>query len=368
MRFGMFYVLECPDGDYQRAYKEMFGQIEYAEELGFDSVWLAEHHGSAYGSMPSPQVAMASIAKITERMRIGLAVSILPFDNPVRVAEDFAMIDVISNGRLDLGVGRGYQPREFKMLGLADRQQYSREIFEEELDILVGLWENDSFSYNGKYFQLEDVSITPRPVQKPRPPLYVAAISPATFHLVRKYDMNVLVTPTLMSLDELKTFVLEAKKELVELGHDPLELNFPMNWQMHLAETEEEALTRPSEALDWYFNLVMKLVPKGPTAPKGYEYMANLAEAFEQGGGVSINDLRAAGIILLDTPEKVAAKIEEVRTEIGQQEIFCWMRIGGLEDEKVRASMKLFAEEVMPQFKGQEPVVPEALKALAAKA
>jgi alkanesulfonate monooxygenase SsuD/methylene tetrahydromethanopterin reductase-like flavin-dependent oxidoreductase (luciferase family) len=254
------------------------------------------------------------------------------------------------------------------MLGLADRQQYSREIFEEELDILVGLWENDSFSYNGKYFQLEDVSITPRPVQKPRPPLYVAAISPATFHLVRKYDMNVLVTPTLMSLDELKTFVLEAKKELVELGHDPLELNFPMNWQMHLAETEEEALTRPSEALDWYFNLVMKLVPKGPTAPKGYEYMANLAEAFEQGGGVSINDLRAAGIILLDTPEKVAAKIEEVRTEIGQQEIFCWMRIGGLEDEKVRASMKLFAEEVMPQFKGQEPVVPEALKALAAKA
>src|SRR5688500_1366861 len=76
MKFGMFYVLESPDGDYQRAYKEMFGQIEYAEELGFDSVWLAEHHGSAYGSMPSPQLAMSSIAMITERMRIGLAVSI----------------------------------------------------------------------------------------------------------------------------------------------------------------------------------------------------------------------------------------------------------------------------------------------------
>lgn len=366
MKFGMFYVLESPDGDYQRAYKEMFGQIEYAEELGFDSVWLAEHHGSAYGSMPSPQVAMSSIAKITERMRIGLAVTILPFDHPVRIAEDFAMVDVISNGRLDLGVGRGYQPREFKMLGLGDKQQHSREIFEEALDILVGLWENDSFSYNGKWYQIEDVSITPKPLQKPRPPLYVAAISPQTFHLVRKYDMNVLCTPTLMSLDELKTFVLEAKKELIEAGHDPRELNFPMNWQMHLAETEEEALTRPAEALDWYFNLVMKLVPKGPSAPKGYEYMANLAEAFEKSGGVSINDLRAGGIILLDTPEKVRAKIEEVRTEIGQQEIFCWMRIGGLEDHKVRASMKLFAEEVMPHFHDKEPEVPEVLKAAAA--
>ena len=358
----MFYVLECPDGDYQRAYKEMLGQVEYAEELGFDSVWLAEHHGSAYGSLPSPQVAMSAIAMITERMRIGLAVTILPFDNPVRVAEDFAMVDVISNGRLDLGVGRGYQPREFKMLGLADQQQHSREIFEEELEILIGLWENDSFSYEGKFFQIEDVSITPKPIQKPRPPLYVAAISPSTFELVRKYDLNVLVTPTLMSLDELKGFVLKAKKDLVELGHDPAELNFPMNWQMHLAETEEEALTRPAEALDWYFNLVMKLVPKGPNAPKGYEYMANLAEAFEQMGGVSINDLRAGGIILLDTPDKVAAKIEEVRTEIGQKEIFCWMRIGGLEDAKVRASMKLFAEEVMPQFKDKPDVVPDALK------
>lgn len=362
MKFGMFYVLECPDGDFQRAYKEMFSQIEYAEELGFDSVWLAEHHGSAYGSMPSPQVPMAAIAKITERMRIGLAVSILPFDNPVRIAEDFAMVDVISGGRLDLGVGRGYQPREFKMLGLADQQQHSREIFEESLEILVGLWENDTFSYQGKFFQIEDVSITPKPLQKPRPPLYVAAISPSTFELVRKYDMNVLVTPTLMSLEELETFVVKAKKDLMESGHDPLELNFPMNWQMHLAETEEEALSRPAEALDWYFNLVMKLVPKGPNAPKGYEYMANLAEAFEAGGGVSINDLRAGGIILLDTPEKVREKIDKVYNEIGQQEIFCWMRIGGLEDHKVKASMKLFAEEVMPYFHDKEPVVPAALR------
>ena len=351
MKFGMFYVLESPDGDYQRAYKEMFGQIEYAEELGWDSVWLAEHHGSPYGSMPSPQLAMTSIAMITERMRIGLAVSILPFDNPVRIAEDFAMVDVISGGRLDLGVGRGYQPREFKMLGLADQQQHSREIFEEELEILIGLWENETFSYQGKFFQLDDVTITPRPVQKPRPPLYVAAISPSTFELVRKYDLNVLVTPTLMSLDELKTFVLKAKQDLCEAGHDPLELNFPMNWQMHLAETEEEALDSAVRSA----RLVLQ---------PGHEARAERADCAEglrvhgqPGRGVRSRgrgvDQRPAG--RRDhpprQPEKVRQKIEEVYTEIGQQEIFCWMRIGGLEDKKVRVvdeALRRGSDAVLP--------------------
>ncbi|RIK03299.1 MAG: luciferase, partial [Acidobacteria bacterium] len=120
MKFGIFYVLECPDRDFSRAYREMLEQIAYAEQLGFDEVWLAEHHGSDYGSMPSPQVAAAAIAARTERMRIGIAVSNLTFDWPVRIAEDYAMVDVISGGRLDFGVGRGYQPDEFHNMGVAD--------------------------------------------------------------------------------------------------------------------------------------------------------------------------------------------------------------------------------------------------------
>lgn len=131
---------------------------------------------------------------------------------------------------------------------------------------------------------------------------------------------------------------------------------------MHLAETKEKAQTRPSEALEWYFNLVMDLVPKGPNAPKGYEFMRDLAAAFEEAGGVSVPALEEAGIIVLDDPSGVADKLREVRDDIGQQEVFTWMRIGGLSDEKVRASMKLFAEEVMPEFQGQDPVVPEVLK------
>ncbi|MBA3347195.1 MAG: LLM class flavin-dependent oxidoreductase, partial [Actinobacteria bacterium] len=190
MKFGVFFVSETPDDDYKRAYDETLEQIEYAEHLGFDTVWLAEHHGSTYGSMPSGAVMAAAVAQRTTFIRIGLAVNILPFNNPVRMAEDYAMVDVLSNGRLDYGVGRGYQPDEFAMLGLGDRQETSREIFQESLEVITGLWTHEQFSYSGKYYTLDHAELHPRPIQKPHPPVYVAAISPETFGLIAEKGYN----------------------------------------------------------------------------------------------------------------------------------------------------------------------------------
>lgn len=362
MKFGIFSVLECPDGDYQRAYKELLSQVEYAEELGFDSIWLAEHHGSPYGSMPSPEVVIGAISQITQRMRIGMAVSILPFYWPVRLAENFAMVDVLTDGRLDMGVGRGYQPREFKIQGVAEKQDQSREMFEEGLDILVGCWENESFSYRGKHYQIEDAHVTPRPVQQPRPPIYVAAISPETYDLVAKYNLNVLSTPTLMPIHDLNKYVVGAKKALIERGRPIESINFPMLQQIHLASNQEEAMDRTRRSLQWYFDMVFSLVPKGSGAPKGYEYMANLADQMEKTGGPSVEEFNAAGVMLLDNPESIANHIEWVRREQGLDEMICWMRLGGLDDKKVKDSMRLFAKEVMPRFKDQGPVYPEILQ------
>ena len=362
MKFGMFYVLESPDEDYRRVWEEMLEQVEYAESVGFDSVWLAEHHGSTYGTMPSPQVAAAAIAARTERMRIGIAVSILPFDHPVRVAEDYAMVDVISGGRLDLGVGRGYQPHEFRMLGLADRQAQSREIFRESLEVLLGCWRNESFSYSGKHYQFEDVRLIPRPVQDPHPPVYVAAISPESFELVSKLGLRIMVTPTLMNLPDLEKHVLEAKRKLIELGRDPLDIDFPMNWQMHINDSPEQAKADTAQALGWYFSKVMELVPQGPGTPPTYERYAELAESFKAQGTVDVEELRNQGIILLDSPEGAVRAIQGLHERIGQQQILCWMRIGGLEHERVLDSIKRFAEEVMPRVKPLAPHLPEALR------
>lgn len=359
MKFGVFYVIESPDGDYKRAYDEMLDQVEYAEYLGFDTVWLAEHHGSSYGSMPSPQVMAAAVAQRTKYMRIGIAVSILPFDNPVRIAEDYAMVDILSNGRLDFGVGRGYQPREFGMLGLEKVQGESRGLFEESLDIILGLWTEDRFTYKGKHFQIEDAELHPRPLQKPHPPVYVAAISPDTFDLVAEKGFNLLITPTLMDLPTLKAFTLEAKRRLVERGRDPQTLNFPLNWQIHVARTAAEAKERTRDAFGWYFDKVMSLVPQGAETPATYEAYAEMAKAYADAGGFPIEQLQEMGVLVVGSPDDAIRRIEEVYRDIGQHHISCWFRIGGLEDYKVRDSMKLFAEEVMPRFRELPMRIPD---------
>lgn len=360
MKFGLFYVLEAPDGDYRKAWTRMMGQIEYGEELGYDSVWLAEHHGSLYGTMPRLAVAAAAIAERTEKMRIGTAVTILPFDNPVRTAEDFAMVDVISNGRLDFGVGRAYQPLEFKNMGLADRQDHSRELFQESLDIILGLWGNESFSYAGKHWQLDDVQCHPRPIQQPVP-IHVAAISPGTFKMVADKDLNIIQAATLMPLVELKTFCLDAKRALMSQGHRPQDLDFPLLWITHVANTFDEGKRRSADALKWYFDTLLALVPQGAKAPKSYEAFAAAADAYHEAGGFPVETLNDIGNLILGTPEFAASRMDEVRRDMGQQEVILWMQVGGLDDAHVRDSMRLFAEEVMPRFKGSEPVVPAAL-------
>ena len=361
MKFGLFYVLEAPDGDYRKAWTRMMGQIQYGEALGYESVWLAEHHGSLYGSMPRLAVAAAAIAERTTTMRIGTAVTILPFDNPVRTAEDFAMVDVISNGRLDFGVGRAYQPLEFKNMGLASRQDHSRELFQESLDIVLGLWNHEKFSYRGKHWQLDEVECHPRPIQKPVP-IHVAAISPETFGMVAARNLNIIQAATLMPLTELKAFCLDAKRKLIAQGHRAENLDFPLLWITHVANSFEEGKQRSAPALKWYFDTLLSLVPQGAKSPKSYEAFAAAADAYHEAGGFPVEVLNDSGNLILGTTDFAAERMAEVRDDMGQQEVILWMQVGGLDDKHVRDSMRLFAEEVMPRFKGQAPVVPSALR------
>lgn len=365
MKFGIFYVLECPDHDFARAYREMLEQITYAEQLGFDEVWLAEHHGTDYGSMPSPQVAAAAIAARTERMRIGIAVSNLTFDWPVRIAEDYAMVDVLSGGRLDFGVGRGYQPQEFHNMGVGHLQSESRNRFVEALEIVRGLWSKpvgEPFSYHGKHFDLVDVDCRPAPLQKPTPPIYIASISPETLDLAADQGYNMLVTPTLMTMPELNTFVVDAKRRLRDLGRDILDLDFPMNWQIHLADNEDLAVENAGEALTWYFDAALTAVPQGADVPATYERYAQLVTAAEEAGGMTVDGLREGGVVYVGDPDGLIRQIETLHDETGLQHLICWMRFGGLEHEKVMRSLELFAEHVIPHFRGREPVVPRSLR------
>src|SRR4051812_5861357 len=171
MKFGILflptYVPEL-DGSEAQAYQNMLEQVDRAEALGFESVWLTEHHFQYYGGLvPSPPILAAAITQRTRRIRIGMAVTLLPFHRPVRVAEDMAMVDILSGGRLDWGVGRGFLNWEYQNLGVPVEE--SRDRFAEGLDIVLKAWAEDSFTFEGRFYQYRDLSVVPRPLQRPAP-------------------------------------------------------------------------------------------------------------------------------------------------------------------------------------------------------
>ena len=345
MKMGLFYVNECHDQNYERAYGEMLEQIQYGEELGFESVWLAEHHFSSYGSMPSPQVAAAAISQITKKMDIGIGVSILNFDNPVRIAEDYAMVDILSNGRLKFGAGRGYQPLEAKGLGIS--LEKTRERFWEYVDIIQGLWSHDSFSYHGEFYQFDDLKLTPKPVQK-RIPFYHAAISPESFDLiVEKGAQEFMVTPTLMVLDDVLAYTRRTRDRLLQKGVTP---SIHLNLQMHIADDVDQAIKNVEKEMMIYFNKVLDLIPgaKGSQVPATYERFAEVAKEFE--GTLNIGALNQSGVALLSDPQNAITRLERA-DEAGINSVSCWFRMGDMEHRKVMRTMKRFADEVLPYFK-----------------
>lgn len=345
MKTGLFYALECHHGDHKKAYHEMLEQIQYAEELGFESVWLAEHHFSAYGSMPSPQVAAAAIAQVTKKMDIGIGISILNFDNPVRIAEDYAMVDVLSNGRLKFGGGRGYQPMEAKGLGIS--MEKTRERYWEYVEIIQGLWKNETFSYNGEFYQFDNLRLTPKPVQE-RIPFYHACISPESFDLmVEKEVQEFMVTPTLMVLDDVLQFTARTRNRLLEKGINP---SIHLNLQMNIADNTEQAIKNVEKEMVTYFDKVLELIPgaKGTQAPPTYERFAEVAKEFS--GELDLNVLNEGGIVLLSGAGEAINRIEKAENS-GIDSLSCWFRMGDMEHRKVMRSMKRYADEVLPYFK-----------------
>lgn len=173
---GLLFSFRNPEWcrrDFTEVYRDDLASIRRAEELGFDTVWLTEHHFADDGYSPSILTIAAAIAATTERIRIGFNLLLLPLHNAVRLAEDLATLDVISNGRIDVGVGQGYAVHEFDGFGIPRSERLGR--FVEGLDVMTGLWENDEFSYGGTHYQIDGARLMPRPVQQPGPPMWIGA-------------------------------------------------------------------------------------------------------------------------------------------------------------------------------------------------
>ena len=205
MDFGIFLLLQSPTA---KSHQEIFSRgtdlAKTADKLGFESVWCAEHHFSTYGYLSRPLMFASHLATQTEKIRVGSAVVVLPLHHPLIVAEEIATADLLSNGRLDIGLGRGYQVYEFERLGM--KLEESRERFEEAVDILLLAFKGEPFSFNGKHFKFGETSIFPTPVQKPRPPIWVVGQSEESIVATAKRGFNLVSGGFGVSLERLKEF------------------------------------------------------------------------------------------------------------------------------------------------------------------
>ena len=354
MKLGMLHLFENPVGKTEHeVIKEQMELMYEAETLGFDSVWPAEHHFTEYGYCASPQVSLAAVAARTKRIRLGTGVVVLPFHNPIRVAEDFAFLDLMSDGRVDLGVGRGYQPGEYAGFGLADKQSDSRTMFHEAIEVVRRCWTEEKVNFQGKYYQIEDLIVRPKPLQRPHPPIYMACLSAESFRLAGRYGFNVLMSGAFgLSAEGAKIGIADYRAGRREAGLDPASGQVALLLKVYAGDTMDGARADYAGPCTWYYRTIAKYVapPAGQAAIKSYELYTQTRGTAE---ALNFDDLAASPLMVCGDVDHCTEKLTGLIKEYGFNELLCWTRIGGLETKKVLRSMELMSGRVMPAVRRQ---------------
>lgn len=329
MKFGIFSVVDHYPKELSRTsgqlYQELLEQVEAADALGFDSFWIAEHHFHEYGGIPRPPIWMAAAAERTRRIRLGAAVVVLPFDNPLRSAEDYAMVDVLSGGRLDLGVGSGYLRHEFEGFGIDPEEKRGR--FDEALEILLRAWTGERFSYEGRYHRVTDVRLNVIPVQTPRPPVWIAVLRNEAAAFVGRRGFPVMMIPyaTTEDLGELADTVRAFRQAFVEAGGRAEEATVPFGLHAYCAGSFDEARAHAREAMDRYVRTRLY------ARQRAFDVLVE-------------KDLIAFG-----SPDDVA-RVARRYADAGLTHFLAITNFGGLDAKRVLRSMELLAKHVLPRF------------------
>jgi alkanesulfonate monooxygenase SsuD/methylene tetrahydromethanopterin reductase-like flavin-dependent oxidoreductase (luciferase family) len=326
MKYSIFSVMDHYPGrartvpDY---YSQIFTTSEAAERLGYDTVFVAEHHFHEYGSVPNPAVMLAALAQRTSRIRLGSAISTLTYHHPLIVAESYAMVDVLSGGRLVLGTGSGYLKHEFAGFGIAPADKRQR--FDETLMLVRRLLAGERVNYRGKFHTIEDVALNVRPIQRPTPPIYVAALAREVSYYIGKQGSNLMAVPyaTAGTFAEVGALQQEFRRGLAEGGHAAGDDDSIYAFHCYVAETDAQAREHAAASFDLYVET--RLYAQRQT----------------------YDDVIASGLALFGSAETVARKVTEL-SRMGIPHIALLMDFGLMPVERVLRSMHAFAAEVMP--------------------
>ncbi|MBM7714589.1 LLM class flavin-dependent oxidoreductase [Siminovitchia sp. FSL H7-0308] len=336
MEFGLFTVFDNYKEKLGRSHEDLLQQVldqtVLADELGYDSVWFAEHHFSEYGILTTPPLLLATAAERTTNIRLGVSIVTLPFKNPIQVAEDYALLDVLSNGRVNLGMGSGYLPHEFSGFGIDGKDKAHR--FNDALAVIEKAWTGQKFSHEGPYYQYSDVKLEVLPKQK-QVPLWIGALSDRGSKYVGKMGYNIMGVPYVASssIEELKQIIDGYKAARQEAGHGTRSVNIPLALHTFVAKTREEAEMVAKEHVNLYL------------------------DTRQYGRSAKFEDLEAREQLLIGTPEDVIQRMKKYE-EAGCTHMMMLMNFGGLPHKEVMKSITLVADEVMPAFhKNKQAIV-----------
>jgi alkanesulfonate monooxygenase SsuD/methylene tetrahydromethanopterin reductase-like flavin-dependent oxidoreductase (luciferase family) len=341
MTFGLFFLNSvAPWKTDAEELRNGLDQIKLADELGFHSAWIAEHNARAYGVVSSTAVYLSAAAAITKNIKLGSAVSRLPLHHPLQLAEDMALVDVISDGRLYLGVGKGYDKLEFDAYNADFEDRHDRYL--ESLDILTTALQNPTVNYSGKFFDIKDIPVYPRPIQNPRPPIFVMVSGNDASMINAAKQGHSFVLGGIKNDDTKHKIGLYREHALASgLPQEYVEEAVARSGKLlfcFVGETTEEAQEDYRQGLEWYMSERDNRPTFGViTRDREIDY-----DSFLQSENT-----------LVGSPEKVIKDIERYKQDTGLNNIILWMNIGGQQQEKVEKSMKLFSEKVMPHFTKQ---------------
>ena len=352
MEFGVFYQLPCAqDQSPVGRYHDTIAQAQLAEALGFHTVWLAElHFHPRFSIMSAPLLVAAAMAQTTQRIKLGTAVNLMPLHYPIRLAEETATLDILSHGRAIFGIGRGIIPSHFEGYGVSYEE--GRQRFEEALDLILAAWTSDTLSYQGQHYQAQDVQVTPKPYQHPHPPIAVAATGPDTFNLVGSRGYQLLVTPMISSTERTQEGLGVYRQAFLAHAHNPAHAKVTITVPVYVADNPHEAYTAFTHTINHYLNTLREMLMHAPAAIRAAKVNPRIAMMQEGLAKLSAEQIYEE-FAVVGAPEQCVAKLQRFQQLFEPQEVMCWFNTGGmLPPHQVEQSMRLFAQDVMPHFRG----------------
>ncbi|MFZ1890069.1 MAG: LLM class flavin-dependent oxidoreductase [Candidatus Binataceae bacterium] len=315
-------------------YADQLAQTQLAEELGYDEIWLTEHHFAEDGYSPAILPIASAIAAITGRIRIGTYLVLLPLHNAVRIAEDAATIDIISNGRFDLGVGQGYAPGEFAAYGVNRKTRASR--LEEGIEVIRGAWTKEDFSFAGRHYNVRNVRLMPRPVQSPHPPLWIGAGAPKAIERAGRMGCHFMGLANQAAQETYDAALRQA-------GRNPRDFSAAQLHFAYIGRTTDEAWAHSQDHLHYMISWYNRWLAEAN------DYLGSGQPPLPEPS--KLRDSPLGFPMLVGSPDEVVSKLNASLGKVRTTHVVLGMHLPGLAPERSRRSMELFAREVAPQLK-----------------